>query len=243
MKLSGTRKYKKKETIADIFEKIEKYKTYDKEASLWATRNIKYNERVSFYRNNICVKIKALQNSKDSYKTFLNLFTTWILKSNVKDVLKKHYSDLGQVEARALKDVPNLPFEFRRPVHPLTFDKFNKELKIAQNKINRKQKKSILVARASDNEKRTRQIANHLVRSLPRDHDCPYCGNHLGIMPQADHIYPVSKGGLSTEKNMVYVCGKCNRKKFTRTLAVFIREEKLNRNLVESRLIALGKDF
>lgn len=59
----------------------------------------------------------------------------------------------------------------------------------------------------------------------------------------ADHIYPVAKGGLSTTKNMVYVCAICNKKKSDLTLREFIIKEKLSRDRVERNLELLKKHF
>ena len=70
---------------------------------------------------------------------------------------------------------------------------------------------------------------------------CPYCGGGLGESPHADHIYPVAKGGLSTEDNMIYVCQKCNMQKRDKTLLEFVREAKLNLNKVLDNIEILGK--
>jgi 5-methylcytosine-specific restriction endonuclease McrA len=72
---------------------------------------------------------------------------------------------------------------------------------------------------------------------------CPYCGGELGVEPHADHIYPVSRGGLSTPENMVYCCAKCNGTKHDRTLREFLLSEGLVRDEVEERLHRLGKRF
>jgi 5-methylcytosine-specific restriction endonuclease McrA len=73
--------------------------------------------------------------------------------------------------------------------------------------------------------------------------ECPYCGSDLGDRPHADHIYPVSKGGLSIEANMVLACESCNNKKGTLTLQAFIKAFALDRDAVEERLRQLRKDF
>ena len=57
------------------------------------------------------------------------------------------------------------------------------------------------------------------------------------------HIYPVSKGGRSTLRNMVYVCGSCNVRKGTLTLVGFIRKFDLDREEIERRLRDLGKEW
>jgi 5-methylcytosine-specific restriction endonuclease McrA len=72
---------------------------------------------------------------------------------------------------------------------------------------------------------------------------CPYCGNAMGEIPHADHIYPVSKGGLSTIKNMVLVCSACNIRKSDYTLREFIKRCSLDRNFVEKNLEILKKTY
>ena len=90
---------------------------------------------------------------------------------------------------------------------------------------------------------KTRDLADTVKSNLPKDHDCPYCGGSLGEEPHADHIYPVSKGGQSSPKNMVYVCRGCNRDKGTMTLNNFIKKYDLDREEIEARLYALDKEF
>lgn len=43
---------------------------------------------------------------------------------------------------------------------------------------------------------------------------CPVCINaEPHLLLEVDHIIPVSKGGLSTEKNLQTLCWQCNRSK------------------------------
>ncbi|MCS7466417.1 HNH endonuclease [Stieleria sp. ICT_E10.1] len=71
--------------------------------------------------------------------------------------------------------------------------------------------------------------------------DCPYCGEGLGDDAEIDHIYPISRGGLSTDDNMVIVCWSCNNSKSDMTLRQFIAKTKLDRDKVEKLLEKLGK--
>ena len=59
----------------------------------------------------------------------------------------------------------------------------------------------------------------------------------------ADHIYPVTRGGQSTERNMIFVCQSCNLKKGDKTLNAFIRTAKLDRDFIEGNLDKLDKDY
>jgi 5-methylcytosine-specific restriction endonuclease McrA len=97
-----------------------------------------------------------------------------------------------------------------------------------------------IAARAEAN---SRKLAKTVRRALASPNQCPYCGESLGDLPHADHIYPISKGGLSVETNMVLVCADCNQKKSDLTLAAFVAAFSLNRDEIEARLRGLGKDF
>jgi 5-methylcytosine-specific restriction endonuclease McrA len=87
------------------------------------------------------------------------------------------------------------------------------------------------------------QIKSELKEQMNIDVHCPYCGNDIGDDPHCDHVYPVSKGGLSTPKNMVYVCSDCNLKKTDMTLSQFIKKYGFQRLEIEKRLEKLGKDY
>jgi len=89
----------------------------------------------------------------------------------------------------------------------------------------------------------TRNLASSIKNELPADHACPYCAGELGADCNADHIYPVSKGGQSRAENMVNVCARCNSKKSNMTLNRYIQKHKLDRAAIESRLKRLGKEF
>ncbi|WP_404399912.1 HNH endonuclease [Idiomarina seosinensis] len=88
-----------------------------------------------------------------------------------------------------------------------------------------------------------KEVKGVLEEQLSTLENCPYCGEDIGVEPHADHIYPISKGGLSTESNMVLVCKDCNLAKSNYTLREFIERQRLNRQLVENNLRLLRKDF
>jgi 5-methylcytosine-specific restriction endonuclease McrA len=78
-------------------------------------------------------------------------------------------------------------------------------------------------------------------KQLTKSKRCPYC---LGSLADShvDHIFPVSKGGLSIESNLVFVCADCNTKKRNLTLRAFAVKFRLDREAIEKRLLKLGKD-
>lgn len=113
-----------------------------------------------------------------------------------------------------------------------------------EEKRNREER---IIAMAVRSTEKTRELAAQKKRTLVRQQisewKCPYCGEDLGDSPHADHIYPVSKGGLSTIENMVLVCESCNAAKSDCTLNEFIEGTGLNRDEAFRRLRSLGKDF
>lgn len=93
----------------------------------------------------------------------------------------------------------------------------------------------------------TRELADKIKGALRAQlavtKDCPYCGLPLGDAIHADHIYPVSKGGLSTPENMVLICEQCNLKKHSKTLRQFMKAYKLDEERIEAVLELLHKHF
>ena len=116
-------------------------------------------------------------------------------------------------------------------------DKFNKV----------KEESSKYKAQAYAHQKKTRDLSEEIKKEIKNQTHifpvCPYCEKSLGLQPHADHIYPVSLGGLGTKENMVYVCAKCNQEKKALTLREFINKKLLNRSRVENNLSLLGKKF
>lgn len=112
-----------------------------------------------------------------------------------------------------------------------------------QKKELQKQRMAELRAAAASANGATRELAAKLRRRMAKQGCCPYCGGQLGDIPHADHIYPVSKGGRSVERNLVFACAPCNIKKSKLTLTAFIKLYSLNRDIIEARLTAMGKDF
>lgn len=105
------------------------------------------------------------------------------------------------------------------------------------------EKIQILKAKAARNSNETRTLATSVKRKLNKQDHCPYCSEELDDNAHVDHIYPVSKGGKSTIRNMVYVCAACNLNKMDMTLQLFIKKYDLDRDDIESALDELGKDY
>jgi 5-methylcytosine-specific restriction endonuclease McrA len=100
-----------------------------------------------------------------------------------------------------------------------------------------------LKARVAAAEKKSRETGWTVKRKLHPNEYCPYCFGRIDDCGHADHIYPIVKGGLSTETNMVIVCSTCNSRKGPLTLRQFIERYGLDRDAVEAALTLLGKVF
>ena len=111
-----------------------------------------------------------------------------------------------------------------------------------------KEKINELKARVSKNERETRQLAKKYQSDFMAQKkiisECPYCGGSLNNSDShLDHIYPVSKGGHSVKRNLVFVCSTCNLKKKNHTLRSFLISAEFSELVVYERLEKLGKDF
>jgi hypothetical protein len=96
-------------------------------------------------------------------------------------------------------------------------------------------------AKAAAAEKQTRQRATSIKRMVKKTTHCPYCNNQLGADAHLDHIYPVSKGGLSIIENLVWCCSSCNSLKSDKGLIQFLNESGATLSDSISRLQKLGK--
>jgi len=111
----------------------------------------------------------------------------------------------------------------------------------------RAQKAERTKALAAAHTGNSRALADSVKRKIKKQlkliGNCPYCERDIGADPEADHIYPVSLGGLSTTENMVYICKPCNSKKGRKTLQEFVILMKYDRDQVEKNLNELGKKY
>ena len=103
--------------------------------------------------------------------------------------------------------------------------------------------KNKLRARLASQDKKSRELGDKYKKVLIKSTVCPYCSKAIGKEAHLDHIFPISKGGLSEPRNLVYVCSKCYLKKSDMTLTKFIKEYNLERDFIEKRLDNLDKDY
>ena len=109
----------------------------------------------------------------------------------------------------------------------------------ALEKFERKHGKAF--AKAAAAEQQTRQRASSIKRMVKRTENCPYCSEKLTDNAHLDHIYPVSKGGLSIVENLVWCCATCNSIKSDKGLVQFLNERGCSISLTLDRLQALEK--
>jgi 5-methylcytosine-specific restriction endonuclease McrA len=121
--------------------------------------------------------------------------------------------------------------------------RLQKEIEDQERERRRKEKQEQVKAQADAYRGDIREQSETIKRRLMVTQDCPYCGEKLGNDYHADHIYPVSKGGLSTTRNMVNVCQSCNQKKAGLTLRQFCEKCDLDESEVAEHLNALGKEY
>ena len=127
-----------------------------------------------------------------------------------------------------------------------TIRELEKFLSLAQEKrsaieeFERKNGNALAKAASLDNETRKRAAKIKVAISIPDR--CPYCNKALSKEnAHLDHVYPVSKGGLSILENLVYCCSECNSKKSDKGLFQFTKEAGLDYGEIVSRLNRYGK--
>jgi len=134
--------------------------------------------------------------------------------------------------------------DIRVHIRQLKQEERNKEADERNKKLEAKrQEKDAKLARY---EKESRRQAKYLVSEIKKEEQenwkCPYCNKGVDLnLSHVDHIYPVSKGGLSVKENMVLICEKCNLKKGDGSLRSFCKKEKFTYSKVCERLENLGK--
>ena len=183
--------------------------------------------------------------------------------NNQQILLKKYEEENPYKEYFKIQEIKNtLPlldkklFKFSGVSHYVFFksiqiDSINEYIqKIHDFEKQRKKELDELKARSANNEAETRKIAETFKRKYPLSRqlekltDCPYCSNLLDTKKaHLEHIYPVSKGGKSSSKNLVWICSTCNLKKSNKTLIGFVKIHKMNRELIESNLDLLDKEY
>jgi 5-methylcytosine-specific restriction endonuclease McrA len=97
--------------------------------------------------------------------------------------------------------------------------------------------------RYSENNKMAMTRNNVFIRD---DFTCQWCGKELSVTSGTiDHLYPTSKGGTNTWRNVVASCSKCNRNKGNKTKEEYEKSsgKKLLRNPFVPNRAVLFKSY
>lgn len=257
----------KKQLERTLIKDIEEMKNEIKELELKKKLYIEYKKLRILYDEQVFKLIAPLEKNKESllnensnYKKGIIYFLRGkVLKDEIKSEIENIENKIKD-KLEIIKETfnsKNSPisiygmrvFEIDRLIQyeiESKINKYNNSIIVYQNEIELKQNKNQQIENikgiAARSLNKTRQIANKIKTNMEINNNCPYCEQPI-VEVHVDHIFPVAKGGLSTTKNMVRVCSKCNIKKKDLTLNQFIKKYNLNRNLIESNLEALNKIY
>lgn len=125
-------------------------------------------------------------------------------------------------------------------------EKADRERRLSEQEASRKererQQRELMTARLAAADRLSRELAQKVRNRIAKGIDCPYCGQPLKD-PECDHIIPISKGGLSTMGNMVFVCRPCNQAKSDKSLRQFSKSLGYDYLEIVQRLERSGKDI
>lgn len=145
-----------------------------------------------------------------------------------------------KISYKTVDDLPALREELKLCVEHLTSIELDEQKLRLLYEVD-----DVTIAKAAAHGEKTRELASRIRPSLQSQlsisTNCPYCGDALRDTPHADHIFPVSLGGLSTADNLVLVCSLCNSKKADLTLREFCNKFSLDRETIEFTLLSMGK--
>ena len=116
-----------------------------------------------------------------------------------------------------------------------------RELNVALAKANKADKQQTLKSKAARLDDKIRSEAQSVRKRIKPSDNCPYCTAPLDETMQLDHMYPIARGGLNLDTNLVFCCKSCNQKKSDLGLIEFVLQEGYDLNEVSSRLLSLGK--
>jgi len=177
----------------------------------------------------------------NQYNPYTNSYSECVLKTGAKKLIPM-FEAVG-IELRKIivaENVikkgftpPNKPYEKAAVVclklknKTLVISADDNSIEYVLKALEYKNKNQAISAKAAAYDGTQRQLANSIKNDIKKQihslSSCPYCGRLLTMDDaHADHIYPVIKGGLSTTRNMIYVCSDCNLKKRDMTLRNFI---------------------
>jgi 5-methylcytosine-specific restriction endonuclease McrA len=140
---------------------------------------------------------------------------------------------------KLLNEILDVADVYEKEIYDL--DKEIENIKKTANLRDKEFKLKAKLAKAARVDEKIRAEAPTFRKSIKKTEFCPYCSSAIGSRPHLDHIYPVSKGGLNLDDNLVYCCQSCNSKKSDKSLRQFCIENNFSYLEVTDRLALLGK--
>lgn len=216
---------------------------------------VEYEENLdTFYKKEIkplYETIAKIEKDKSNYKKPLFAFLKQPeLTEQAKDKIKKLEIEIANKKAdfrKRFDKVEYIPEYEEEPFNTSNLESLrntiNRYKRFLEKKIEKKHKLENIKGLAATATGKAREIVKQIKSKIIRNEFCPYCNNPINENAHLDHIYPLSKGGLSVIKNMVYICSSCNLKKRALTLNSFIKKYKLERDKIEKNLELLNKEF
>jgi len=219
---------------------------------------LKYKNEINRHNKELDIKEKNIRSEPNSYQQYKNGYLKrFFISGEDKELTEKAKTMLYELDKQR-RYIPEDIKKYEVLKHRQSSEKreidrkekflLNFEKTVRSNKLKyqiqerKRADQDLLKQRAKNNTDEKRAIATSVRKNITNE-DCPYCGVLLDKFCHADHIYPVSKGGLSTLRNMVMTCSQCNLKKKNLTLRSFIKKFNLDLHKIEEKLDSLDKDF
>ena len=103
----------------------------------------------------------------------------------------------------------------------------SKKLDVAYSAARRRERTAKVAAYEADARRGSSSVRDSLLGAPTATFACPYCGKKIRAEEsEADHIHPVTKGGLTVPTNMVMVCATCNGAKSGTHCVNFAKKQK-----------------
>lgn len=212
----------------------------------------KLYKNLSIVPHHSCYVEPTVQYKQSELRSQLRKIVSPVLSSPIDKLRRSILSK--QATIIELPERPNSVFELKKGHRKESINLLDKgfDIKIVRKVLDKKEQErakiDLVKALASKRTDKTRSLGEKIKKDLQKQmriiNCCPYCEKSFdGDVPHADHIHPVSKGGLSISENMIYICSTCNTKKTNKTLTKFIKDNNLDRDKIDRNLELLKKTF